>query len=287
MATSITNTSVTTDTLTFTASAELTGTSLTIGPSGNIISTVDESAGNPKVGIGTTTPLRRLHVSGNNTSGAEMSLSNTSMSTDRKTMNWFLSGDKAYWRMLNDAQSAGGGGMVEMDYDGYLASNKGVIQTVTSTPNTHSSGNPVNVWTEMNSAYRVSITPRRSNTRILGTYHIPMNPTGASNILMAIAPWVSSDGGTTQTRLSQGTAPSSRYNLAVSWFRSNNGFDGNDMQNHVVHFHHDPATTSTRTYGFHFRSEGGNTTYFCHSLGNNSTWGWVAPIYMELREIAI
>ena len=160
------------------------------------------------------------------------------------------------------------------------------IQTVHMNNNTHTSTNPINTWTEVNSAYRLSITPKYGDSHILATYHIPMNPTGASNILMAIAPWFSTNSGTTKNILAQGTAASSRHNLAVSWFRSNNGFDGNDMQNHVVHFRHDHNSgTSNITYGFYFRSEGSNTTYFCHSLGNNSTWGWVAPVYMELREI--
>ena len=166
-----------------------------------------------------------------------------------------------------------------------LNNNDATIQTITATPNTHSSGNPVNTWTEMNSAYRVSITPKYTDSHIYATYHIPMNPTGASNILMAIAPWVSTNGGTTQNRLAQGTSASNRFNLVASWFRSNNGYDGNDMQNHVVHFRHDHGGSATLTYGFHFRSEGGNTTYFCHSQGNNGTWGWVAPMYLELREV--
>ena len=166
-----------------------------------------------------------------------------------------------------------------------LNNNDATIQTITATPNTHASANPINTWAEVNSAYRISITPKYTDSHIYATYHIPMNPQGASNILMAIAPWVSTNSGTTQTRLAQGTSPGSRHNLVASWFRSNNGFDANDMQNHVVHFRHDHSTTSTLTYGFHFRSEGGNTTYFCHSNGNNGTWGWVAPIYMELREV--
>ena len=166
-----------------------------------------------------------------------------------------------------------------------LNNNDATIQTITATPNTHASANPVNTWAEIHSSYRVSITPKYTDSHIYATYHIPMNPTGSTNILMAIAPWVSTNGGTTQSRLAQGQSPGSRFNLVASWFRSNNGFDSNDMQNHVVHFRHDHSTTSTLTYGFHFRSEGSNTTYFCHSSGNNGTWGWVAPIYMELREV--
>ena len=176
-------------------------------------------------------------------------------------------------------------GEVELINGQKLNAEGATIQTTHMNSNTQSSANPVNTWAEVSSDYRISITPKYSDSHILATYHIPINPTGASNILMAIAPWASTDGGTTQSLLAQGTAPGNRHNLAVSWFRSNNGYDGNDMQNHVVHFRHDHNTTSTLTYGFQFRSEGSNTTYFNRSNSNSSTWGWVAPIYMELREI--
>ncbi|RPF77168.1 MAG: hypothetical protein CBE14_001385 [Rickettsiales bacterium TMED254] len=176
-------------------------------------------------------------------------------------------------------------GEVELINGQKLNAEGATIQTTHMNSNTQSSANPVNVWAEVSSDYRIAITPKYVDSYILATYHIPMNPTGASNILMAIAPWASTNGGTTQSLLAQGTAPGTRHNLAASWFRSNNGYDGNDMQNHVVHFRHDHNTTSTLTYGFQFRSEGANTTYFCRSNSTSSTWGWVAPIYMELREI--
>ena len=156
----------------------------------------------------------------------------------------------------------------DVTVSGYIKASKGIVQTVHNSTNVAASGNPINTWSEINSNYRVSITPRYSDSRILGTFHIPMNPTGATNILMAIQPWYSTNGGTTKTILAQGNTgvQGSRHNLAVSWFRSNNGFDVNDMQNHVVHFYHDPGTTSTVTYGWYFRSEGSNTTYFNHQM---------------------
>ena len=172
MATSITNTSVSTDTLTFTTSAELTGTSLTIGTGGNIISTVDESAANPRVGIGTTTPLRKLHVNGDNTSGAEISLTNTSMNTDRKTMNWFMSGDKAHWRLLNDAQSAGGTS-ANLDFDGILDASAftGTYGTsfgvLDSTP-IGDSNVPYNSWGTPNNQYYRWVLPK-AGTYLLGS----------------------------------------------------------------------------------------------------------------------
>ncbi len=171
--------------------------------------------------------------------------------------------------------------------DGVLASTRGIVQTVTATPTTHASGNPINTWAEINSNYRVAITPKYSNSRILGTFHIPINPTGASNILFVLAPWYSTNGGTTKVILSQGAAAGSRFRLAVAWTRSANGFDANDMQNHVIHFYHDPGTTGAVTYGYYFRSEGSNNTNFNQTGSDNSTWGWSAPHYMELRELKV
>ena len=121
-------------------------------------------------------------------------------------------------------------GEVELINGQKLNAEGATIQTTHMNSNTQSSANPVNTWAEVSTDYRISITPKYVDSHILATYHIPINPTGASNILMAIAPWSSTNGGTTQTLLAQGTAPGSRHNLAVSWFRSNNGYDGNDMQ---------------------------------------------------------
>ena len=177
-------------------------------------------------------------------------------------------------------------GLVEVP--SYLKSKKGTIQTVVNQPTIYTSANPVNTWAEVNSNFRIDITPRfASGTMILGTYSIPINPTGASNILMAIQPWYSTNGGTTKTMLNQGGPSGSRLSGSHAWFRSSNGYDANDMQNHVVHFGYTHSATTTLTWGFYFRSEGVNTTYFCQSNGNSSLWGWTAPLYMELREVEI
>lgn len=164
------------------------------------------------------------------------------------------------------------------------------IQTKCNVVNTLASGNPVNTWTEIHNSYRVSITPRYSGSHIYGDWMIPINPTGASNILMAIVPWVSTDGGTTKYIISDGNTSGgingSRHHLSQSFFRSNNGYDGNDMQNHIVKFRHTAINnTAVHTYGFYFRSEGSNTTYFNHTNSNNGTWGWVAAMKLELREV--
>ena len=177
-------------------------------------------------------------------------------------------------------------GEVSLNNSQTLNGSGALIQTKCKIVNTMASGNPVNTWTEIHSNYRVSIQPKYSDSHIIGNWMIPINPTGASNILMAIVPWVSTDGGTTKYIVSDGITSGSRHLLSQSFFRSNNGYDGNDMQNHIVKFRHDAInTTSSHTYGFYFRSEGNNTTYFCHSSGNNSTWGWTAGMKLELTEV--
>ena len=171
---------------------------------------------------------------------------------------------------------------------GTIKSTRGIVQVVTNRTNVAASGNPVNTYSEINSNYRVTITPQFSDSRLIGMFHIPINPTGASNILMTIAPWVSTNGGTTKTIIGQGNtgiSGSTRLNQSVAFFRSSNGFDTNDMQNHVVMFTYDPSSTTAQTFGFFFRSEGANTTYFNHSNGNNGTWGWVAPMNLIMQEV--
>ena len=264
-----------------------------------------------KIGIGTASPLRNISVIGSDTSSsgykdiAEFLEPNTTGGTvsvnfgvanslnnlGKVDFTYVGAGSTDNWVSIgfhsNDNKlKVYANGLVEVA--SYLKSKKGTIQTVVNQPTIYTSANPVNVWAEISSSYRIDITPRfSSGTMILGTFSIPINPTGASNILMAINPWYSTDGGTTKTLLNQGGPSGSRLTGSHAWFRSSNGFDANDMQNHVVHFGYTHSATTTLTWGFYFRSEGGNTTYFCQSNGNNSLWGWTAPLYMELREVEI
>ena len=80
----------------------------------------------------------------------------------------------------------------------------------------------LDTWSEINANYRVTITPKFSNSKLLGIWKIPMNPTGASNILMALIPWYSTNGGTTKNIISTGITLGSRHNINQSWFISNN-----------------------------------------------------------------
>lgn len=246
------------------------------------------------LGVGTASPSEKIH-----STGAIISTGSATTAVASSSTIDFNSGQTRIISRGADTSTNGGftfraersngsnAADVVISGDGVLASTRGIVQVVTSTPNTHASGNPINTWAEINSNYRVAITPKYSNSRILGTFHIPINPTGAANILFAFAPWYSTNGGTTKVIIANGASLGSRHTLSAAWTRSANGHDGNDMQNHVIHFHHDPGTTGAVTYGYYFRSEGSNTTYFNHSLGNNNNWGWTGAHYMELRELKV
>ena len=124
----------------------------------------------PQFGIGTLTPNRKLHVYGNNANGAEISLTNTDMSVDRRTQNFFMSGDKATWRLLNDAGTAGGTS-VSLDWDGILdaAAFTGTSGTAYGVLYSHSIGDsnvPYGSWGTPNSTYYRWVLPKA------GTYEL-------------------------------------------------------------------------------------------------------------------
>ena len=173
----------------------------------------------------------------------------------------------------------------ELHVDGYITASKGTVQTVIARPNTTSSNNSVDAWAEPHSDYRVQITPKHADSNIHGAFQIPINPTGAANILFFLTPWVSTDGGTNKTILEGGVNSGARINNSSSSMRSLNGYDANDMQSPVIHFYYDCSSTTQLTFGFYNRSEGTNTVYFCHSNVDNGDWGWTAPMYLELREV--
>ena len=127
----------------------------------------------PKLGIGTSTPNRKLVVSGTNSTGAEISLTNTDMTADRRTMNWFMSGDKAHWRILNDAGNAGGiaasldnDGIVDAGaFTGDYGTSFGILDSTTI----GDSNIPYNSYGTPNSTYYRWVLPKA------GTYLLSSN----------------------------------------------------------------------------------------------------------------
>jgi len=96
-------------------SGTFTGAFTSLGIDDNADSNALTITNDEKVGIGTTTPNRRLVVGGQ----AEMSIQNNDMSANRRNFNFFLTGDKGHMRLLNDAGTAGGTS-VSIDNDGIM-----------------------------------------------------------------------------------------------------------------------------------------------------------------------
>ena len=124
----------------------------------------------PKLGIGTLTPNRKLVVSGSTSTGAEISLTNTDMTADRRTMNWFMSGDKAYWRILNDAGTAGGTA-VNIDNDGILdatafTGTSGNAYNALGSDSIGDSNVPYNSWGTPNNQYYRWVLPKAGDYRL-------------------------------------------------------------------------------------------------------------------------
>jgi len=161
------------DTLEVVSNATVGGTLGVTGDATFDTDTLKVDSSNNLVGIGTTSPNRKLVVSG---AGAEMSLANTSMSADRRNMNWFLTGDKAHWRILNDA-GTGGGVSANIDNDGVLDA---TAFTGTSSISFNAFGSdaigdsnvPYNSWGTPNSTYYRWVLPKAGDYRLESTMRI-------------------------------------------------------------------------------------------------------------------
>jgi len=141
-------------------------------------------------------------------------------------------------------------------------------------------------FTEPNSDYRVSITPKRSNSIILLRFHLFTNNAMASNTLFQLRTRKYT-GGSGAAISSQSTGLGSRL-TADFGARPGNGYDSND-QLYCDWFCYDiPNSTATQTYGFDYRREtgGSGTIYFGYTSGDNSNWGIHSPILIIAEEMA-
>ena len=147
--------------------------------------------------------------------------------------------------------------------------------------------NPGSSFQELSSAFRLSITPKFSNSLIFLEYFIPLNQTttGHNNIFgfsgYRFAP-------SAANLDSRGQSSGSRKRFAGGNIRAQNGYDHNDMNLEYFIAFDSPSTTSTCTYGFQVYQESSDsgTIYIAHSQGNNSTWGMSSRVIITASEIA-
>jgi hypothetical protein len=116
-------------------------------------------------------------------------------------------------------------------------------------------------------------------------YMIPASVDSASNILQVIRAFRFYGGGSYYDVTSCGAAHGNRNIVAGYMMRPSNGFDSNDGMTWFLDIVDFPGTTSALQYGFETRPEGGNTTGFGYSIGDNSIWGFDSDILIVAQEI--
>ena len=147
--------------------------------------------------------------------------------------------------------------------------------------------NPGSSFQELSSAFRLSITPKFSNSLIFLEYFIPLNQTttGHNNIFGFNAYRYAPSSANLDSR---GTGSGNRKQFAGGNVRAQNGYDQNDHNLEYFIAFDSPGTTSQCTYGLQVYQEGSDsgTIYIAHSQGNNSTWGMSSRVIITASEIA-
>ena len=168
-----------------------------------------------------------------------------------------------------------------------LVGSNNIIQKKVLSANNLVTTNPGTSFQEVSSAYRLSITPKFSNSLIFLEYFIPLNQTssGHNNIFGFNAyRYAPSQAGLD----SRGTGSGSRKRTAGGMLRAQNGYDLNDHNIETFIAYDLPNTTSTCTYGLQVFQEPSDAgvIYIAHSQNNNSTWGMSSRVIITASEIA-
>lgn len=147
--------------------------------------------------------------------------------------------------------------------------------------------NPGSSYTEVSSAYRLSITPKFQNSLIFLEYMIPLNQTtsGANNIFgFSAYRYAPSQAGLD----SRGTSSGSRKRTAGGMMRAQNGYDHNDHNLETFIAFDAPNTTSTCTYGLQVFQESSDsgTIYIAHSSHASASWAMSSRVIITASEIA-
>tara|TARA_R100000329_G_scaffold2639_1_gene4049 strand:- start:919 stop:1473 length:555 start_codon:yes stop_codon:yes gene_type:complete len=160
-----------------------------------------------------------------------------------------------------------------------------VIQTVINKVDTVASLNATS-FTEVDSDYRIQITPVNSANRIVLSITTAGTMNGSNNtIFMARIQNFTSGSAAHITS----TAASGNRHRVDYVARPNNGSDGNDV--YVMHLFgfDDPGTTSTQTYGFDYRREvnGSGSIFIGQSEDGDVTYSSRTPTILIAQEIVL
>jgi hypothetical protein len=166
-----------------------------------------------------------------------------------------------------------------------------VLQVQICNSTTRGSFTTQGTQTELNTSWRVSITPKFSNSLIILQYFVPMGANGSwsANFLCDYSAVRMPAGAALNTSLSfvssTGSSNGARKRLAGSATRSSNGYDSNDQLTWNLTALDFPGTTSALQYGFTWGGEGGGPIIVGQSNSNDGTWAYDANIVIVAQEI--
>jgi hypothetical protein len=167
-----------------------------------------------------------------------------------------------------------------------------VLQVQYTNSTTRTSSTTQTTQTEISTAYRVSITPIRSNSLIVLSYFVPMGSNGSwsQNWLVDYSAVRMPAGSALNTNISfisaTGSSNGARKRLAGSAMRSSNGYDLNDQLTWSMTTLDLPGTTSALQYGFTWGGEGGGAVIFGQTTSNDGAWAYDANIVIIATEVA-
>ena len=149
--------------------------------------------------------------------------------------------------------------------------------------------NPGTSFQELSDAFRLSITPKFSNSMIFLEYMVPLNQTTTShNNIFGFQGYRISGGSGAGAITSQGPSSGSRKRTAGGMMRSQNGFDGNDHNLETWIAWDFPNTTSAVVYGIQVFQESSDsgTIYIAHSGHVSAVWAMSSRVIITASEIA-
>ena len=168
---------------------------------------------------------------------------------------------------------------------GTLTPSSGQIIQVVRKSSNNNTGASTTSFAEIDSDYRVSITPTSTSSIIYLTYTLPINMYYSghnSGNIMTFQPYNFT--GSRVLTDNTGTDGSRLQGLATR----PPGDNENDMV--IVSFQaiDEPNSLSAQAYGFRSKHQSSvsATSRFGRSENNNSDWGWVYPIVITAMEIA-
>ena len=131
---------------------------------------------------------------------------------------------------------------------------------------------------EINSNYRASITPKRSDSKILITFFLTMSSGQEHRLQHYRIRNISSS-----SYISEGTGANNRYSCTAASRASHN----NDCAENISIAGWDNAgATSSRTYGLWHKSHAGNQTNINHSINASDTGvHWTSTMIIQLIEV--